>query len=108
MRTWPHSSKQMLRLLLAARHFLPENLDSPASLEQQYQAHVRTQTWPQALALLEQIGDQHAGWDNEMHFWKELYYAARQLDLPGQAARYQERLRQLAELQRLQFQAGQR
>ncbi len=103
MRSWPHDAKQSLRFLAAARHFLPQWLESPAELEQQYISHIRNAEFQPALAILEQIGDQHSGYENESHFWKEMFYVAQQLNLPQQAARYEERIRQIADMQRLQF-----
>lgn len=103
IRAWPQESKQSLRFLAAARHFLPEALDTPADLERQFAAYLRQADFQQALDLLERIGDQHSGYENESNFWKELYYAAQHMALAGHAARYEERLRQTLEMQRLQF-----
>jgi hypothetical protein len=102
VRSWPQESKQALRLLAAARYFLPEELDCPAELERTYQTRLRQGECQAALEILAQIGELHTGHDNESHFWKELYYAAQQMALPDHAVRYQEQLKILAELQRLQ------
>lgn len=102
MRSWPQESKQALRLLAAARYFLPKFLACPAEMESQYQAHLHQGEFQAALDILEQIGEMHTEHDNEVHFWKELYYAAQQMALPEHAARYQEQLRILAEMRRLQ------
>lgn len=102
MRSWPQESKQALRLLAAARYFLPEFLECPAEMESQYQSHLRQGEFQAALDTLAQIGEMHTDHENEVHFWKELYYAAQQLALPEQAARYQEQLRILVEMRQLQ------
>ena len=102
MRNWPQESKQALRLLAAARYFLPEALDCPAELERSYHALLRQGECQAALDVLEQIGNLHTDHANEAHFWKELYYAAQQMGLPEHGARYQEQLRIIAEIQRLQ------
>ncbi len=102
MRSWPQEAKQALRLLAAARYFLPEALDCPDGLERQYHACLRQGDCLAALEILEQIGLQHSGHDDEAHFWKELYYAAQQMALPEHAARYQQQLEILAAMQRLQ------
>lgn len=101
MRSWPQSAKQALRLLAAARYFLPEELECQAELECGFRAHLHHAKFQEAWELLEQIGDLHANYENEMHFWKELYYAAQELSLPEHAARCEERLRVLAEMQRM-------
>lgn len=102
MRNWPQETKQALRLLAAARYYLPEVLDCPAELEQAYHAALRQGECLAALEALEQIGYLHTDHDNEGHFWKELYYAAQQMQLPDHAPRYEEQLRIIAEVQRLQ------
>lgn len=102
MRNWPQESKQALRLLAAARYFLPAVLDCPDELERGYHAALRQGECLAALEILDQIGSLHTDHDNEAHFWKELYYAAQQMGLPEHAARYQEQLRIIAEMQRLQ------
>jgi hypothetical protein len=71
-------------------------------MESRYQACLRRGEFQAALDLLARIGEQHTDHDNEAHFWKELYYAAQQMALPEHAARYQEQLKILAEMQRLQ------
>ncbi len=103
MRNWPQDARQSLRFLAAARHFLPQQLDCPAELEMQYASHLRHAEFQAALDILEQIGDLHSGYEHESTFWKELYYAAQHMALPEHAARFAERLRQVAEMQRLQF-----
>lgn len=103
MRTWPQESKQALRLLAAARHFLPLRLESDPELEARYEMHLHHAEFLPALELLEQIGNLHSGYENEAHFWKELYYAAKHLELAEHAAKYEETLRQIAEMQRLGF-----
>lgn len=102
MRNWPQETKQALRLLAAARYFLPEYLDCPAELERSYHAHLRQGECRQALEMLEEIGMLHTDHDNEAHFWKELFYAAQQMDLSEHAARYQQQLEILIAMQRLQ------
>lgn len=94
MRTWPQESKQTLRFLAAARCFLPQGLDCPAELEQQFQSHLRHEELRQALEVLQQIGDIHSGYDQEANFWKELFYAAQHMALPEHAAHCEERIRQ--------------
>ncbi|MBI1891728.1 MAG: hypothetical protein HYS18_13855 [Burkholderiales bacterium] len=101
MRTWPQEAKQALRFLAAARYFLPEYLECPDDLIRGYQAHLRQAEFQSALEALEKIGDIHSGYENESNFWKELYYVAKHLDLDEHAARYEERLRQIVEMQRL-------
>jgi hypothetical protein len=103
MRSWPHPAKQSLRFLAAARFFLPADLNSPADLERQYKSRLRDADFQGALDILEEIGDLHSGYEHELTFWKELYYAAQHLELPAHAQRYSERIRQIAEMQRLQF-----
>lgn len=95
MRSWSQESKQALRFLAAARCFLPQYLECPAELEQQFQSHVRHEELHQALAVLEQIGDMHSGYDQEANFWKELFYAAQHMGLPEHAAHCEERIRQV-------------
>lgn len=102
MRTWPQETKQALRLLAAARYFLPEHLDCPDDLERQYHARLRQGECQAALEILERIGELHTDHDSETHFWKELFYAAQQMALPEHAARYQQQVAILAEMQRLQ------
>lgn len=102
MRNWPQESKQALRLLAAARYFLPESLDCPIALAHSYYAALHQGECQAALDAIEQIGCLHTDHENEGHFWKELYYAAQQMGLPEHAARYQEQLRIIAEMQRLQ------
>ena len=103
MRSWPHDAKQSLRFLAAARYLLPATLDCPVELETQYNSSLRDAAFIDALDMLEKIGDLHSGYENESHFWKELYYAAQHMALPEQAARFEERIRQINEMQRLQF-----
>jgi hypothetical protein len=100
-RTWPQDAKQALRLLAAARYFLPLHLECESELEERYATHLRHAEFQSALELLEQIGNQHSGHENEANFWKELYYAAKHLELDEHAARYEETLRQIVEMQRL-------
>jgi hypothetical protein len=102
MRNWPQETKQAMRLLAAARYFLPEYLDCPADLERKYYMHLRQGECLESLATLEEIGMLHTGHENEAHFWKELFYAAQQMALPEHAERYQQQLNILAEMQRLQ------
>lgn len=102
MRNWPQETKQALRLLAAARYFLPEHLDCPADMERRYHAHLRQGECLQALEVVEEIGLLHTSHDHEAHFWKELFYAAQQMGLAEHAARYQQQLQILAAMQRLQ------
>lgn len=102
MRNWPQETKQSLRLLAAARYFLPESLDCPADLEQRYHLHLRRGECQQALEILEEIGATHTGHDDEAHFWKELFYAAQHMTLPEHAARYQQHVDIVMAMQRLQ------
>lgn len=102
MRNWPQETKQALRLLAAARYFLPEYLDCPGDLEQRYHAHLHRGECQQALEILEEIGGAHSGHDNEAHFWKELFYAAQHLALPEHASRYQQQVDIVMAMQRLQ------
>ncbi|QAU35000.1 hypothetical protein [Janthinobacterium sp. 17J80-10] len=102
MRNWPQESKQALRLLAAARYFLPEALDCPADLERGYHTALRLGECPAALDALEQIGYLHSGHETEAHFWKELYYAAQQMGLPEHALRYQEQIRIISAMLRMQ------
>lgn len=102
MRNWPQETKQALRLLAAARYFLPEYLDCPAEQERLYHACLRQGECQAALEILEQIGGLHPDHGNEAHFWKELFYAAQQMNLPEHAARCQEQLAIIAQMQRLQ------
>ena len=102
MRIWPQEMKQALRLLAAARYFLPEHLECPAEMEQMYHAYLRQGECRAALEVLEQIGELHTSHDNEAHFWKELFYAAQQMALPDHAARYQQQIGILMAMQRMQ------
>ncbi|MBS0309425.1 MAG: hypothetical protein JSS58_10705 [Proteobacteria bacterium] len=101
MRTWLQETKQTLRFLAAARCFLPQYLETTAELENVLQLHLRRAEMLQALDVLEQIGDQHSGYEEEANFWKELFYAAQHMALPDHATRYEERIRQVALMQRM-------
>lgn len=103
VRDWPQEARQSLRFLAAARFFLPKYLECDADLEPKYQSHLRDSEFQAALEVLEQIGDMHSGYAEEMQFWKELFYAAQHLALSEHAARYEDRIRQVIEMQRLQF-----
>lgn len=103
MRTWPHTAKQALRFLAAARYFLPVELECPGDWVTGYDACLRQSDFQDALEALERIGDLHANYPTESHFWKELFYAAQHLELAEHAARYEERIEQLAMMQQLQF-----
>jgi hypothetical protein len=93
MRRWPNEARQSLRFLAAARYYLPAELQSPRVWEEEYGDCLRHGQFGHALELLERIGMQHAGCLDEATFWKELYFAARHLELPEHAGRYEARLR---------------
>ena len=95
MRRWPQEAKQALRLLAAARFYLPQRLDSPPDWEFEYVESLRYGQFGPALALLERIGNAHAGYADELPFWKELYFAAYLLGLEAEAARYEARLQEV-------------
>lgn len=87
MRRWPNEARQSLRFLAAARYYLPARLHTPLEWEEEYEECLRHSQFMHALELLERIGVQHAGCADEATFWKELYFAARHLNLPEHATR---------------------
>ncbi len=87
MRRWPNEARQSMRFLAAARYYLPQRLESPVEWEEEYEECLRHGQFRHALEMLERIGAQHAGCADEATFWKELYFAAKQLDLPEHAQR---------------------
>lgn len=93
MRRWPNEARQTLRFLAAARFYLPAHLHTPFEWEEEYDECLHHGQFRHALELLERIGVQHAGCVDEATFWKELYFAARHLDMPEHAERYEENLR---------------
>lgn len=102
-RQWPQEAKQSLRFLAAARHFLPADVASDAELDRRFADHVRRAEFQPALEALEALGMNHGASGEELQFWKELYYAAQHLGLSEHAARYEEQVRQVVAMQRLQF-----
>jgi hypothetical protein len=95
MRRWPRDAKQSLRLLAAARYYLPPYLQSPAEWEEEYKDCLYYSQFQLALELLERIAGMHAGYEDALHFWKELYYAAQQMGLDQHAARYEAKLQEV-------------
>jgi hypothetical protein len=95
MRRWPQEAKQALRFLAAARLYLPLRLDSPPDWQENYADSLRHGDFAHALATLEKIGNAHAGYADELQFWKELYFAAQHLGLDADAARYEARLQEV-------------
>lgn len=104
MRRWPTEARQSLRFLAAARYYLPQQLSSPAEWEEEYEDCLRHGQFMHALELLERIGAQHAGCEDEATFWKELYFAARQLGLPEHVQRCEQNLQEA--LQGMRFHPG--
>lgn len=92
MRRWPNEARQALRFLAAARYFLPKSLHTPMEWQEDYEDCLHHGQFRHALELLERIGMQHAGHLDEAMFWKELYFAAKHLDLADHAARCEARL----------------
>lgn len=92
MRRWPTEARQALRFLAAARYFLPMTLQTPPEWEEDYEECLRHAQFIHALERLERIGMQHAGYLDEASFWKELYFAAKHLNLADHAARCEARL----------------
>lgn len=87
MRRWPNEARQSLRFLAAARIYLPLHLQTPIEWEEEYVDCLRHGQFIPALELLERIGAQHAGCLDEASFWKELYFAAKHMNLPDHAER---------------------
>jgi hypothetical protein len=99
MRRWSQEAKQALRFLAAARYYLPQRLDIPPDLpadwELEYGEYLRYGDFAPAVTLLERIGNAHAGYPDELQFWKELYFAAHLLELEADAARYEAKLQEV-------------
>jgi hypothetical protein len=88
MRYRSESSRQSLRLLAAARYYLPVHLDSPSEWESQYANYLHHSEYQLAMEELEGIGNAHAGYAEEPLFWQELSFAAQHMGLDKHAALY--------------------
>jgi hypothetical protein len=84
--------KHTLRLLAAARYYLPEHLDSPPEWEAQYIEYLHHTEYQLAMESLEGIGNSHSGYAEESLFWQELLLAAVHMDLGDHAALYSSKL----------------
>src|SRR5689334_11963537 len=92
MRPFPDSLRQSLRMLAAARYFLPVHLDSPAEWEVNYVEYLHHQEYRLAMESLEGIGLAHTGYAEETLFWQELLLAAQHMGLEEHAALYSSKL----------------
>jgi len=92
MRDHSESLKHSLRLLAAARYYLPVRLDSPPEWEAQYVEYLHHTEYQLAMESLEGIGDLHSGYAEEPLFWQELLLAAQHMGLEEHAALYSSKL----------------
>ena len=92
MRPWPESQRHSLRLLAAARYYLPVHLDSPPEWEAQYVEYLHHTEYQLALESLEGIGISHSGYAEEPLFWQELLLSAEHMELSEHAALYSSKL----------------
>jgi len=92
MRDQPESLKQSLRLVAAARYYLPAQLESPPEWEAQYIEYLHHTEYQLALESLEGIGNLHTGYAEEPLFWQELLLAAQHMDLDDHATLYSSKL----------------
>lgn len=88
----PEAWKHSLRLLAAARYYLPVNLTSPPDWEAQYVEYLHHSEFELALEKLEDIGGEHSGYAEEPQFWAELLQAAEHMELHEHAALYSAKL----------------
>lgn len=92
MRPRSESQKHSLRLLAAARYYLPFHLNSPPDWEAQYVEYLHHSEYQLALESLEGIGNSHSGYAEEQLFWQELLLAAEHMGLSEHATLYSAKL----------------
>ena len=92
MKLRPEAWKHSLRLLAAARYYLPVNLTTPPDWEAQYAEYLHHSEFELALEKLEDIGGAHSGYAEEPQFWAELLLAAEHMELYEHAALYSAKL----------------
>jgi hypothetical protein len=92
MRDHSESLKQSLRLVSAARYYLPVHLESPPEWEAQYVEYLHHTEYQLALEAIEGIGDLHSGYAEEPLFWQELLLASQHMGLGDHAALYSSKL----------------
>ena len=90
MADWPESKKQSLRYLAAARFYLPMVLKGSAKfeVEEQYLDYLHNREYRLAMAELEEIALENAGWAEEGLFWHEMQLAAESIGMTTKAAEY--------------------